>query len=232
MWLRGATSLLGTVVILFAVLGCGAVGQVTPAPGSPTRAQLERLLTAVVTVPARPRPGGYQRGCGDGQGCVFGPSWTDDHDGPGGHDGCDSRNSVLARQLTEVVLRPGDACVVVAGALNDPYTGRRIAFERAAAKAVQIDHVYPLAAAWDLGAAGWPVARRVRFANDVDYNLLAVDGKTNQDKGDRTPGDWLPPARANRCFYAGKYLTAAGRYGLPVTAADRAALAGVARGCP
>ncbi|MFF0637632.1 HNH endonuclease family protein [Nocardia sp. NPDC004151] len=232
MWLRGATSLLGTVVILFAALGCGAVGQVTPAPGSPTRVQLERLLTAVVTVPARPRPGGYQRGCGDGQGCVFGPAWTDDHDGPGGHDGCDSRNSVLARQLAEVVLRPGDACVVVAGALNDPYTGRRIAFERAAAKTVQIDHVYPLAAAWDLGAAGWPVARRVRFANDVDYNLLAVDGKTNQDKGDRTPGDWLPPARANRCFYAGKYLTAANRYGLPVTAADRAALAGVARGCP
>ncbi|MGW2664558.1 HNH endonuclease family protein [Nocardia tengchongensis] len=232
MWRTGWTSLVGTVVILFTVLGCGTVGQETPAPGSPTRAQLERLLADVISVPHRPRPGGYQRGCGGGQGCVFGPAWTDDHDGPGGHDGCDSRNTVLARQLTAVSFRPGDTCVVVAGALDDPYTGRRIAFARAAAKAVQIDHVYPLAAAWDLGASGWPPARRVRFANDVDYNLLAVDGKTNQDKGDRTPADWLPPARANRCFYAGKYLTAANRYGLPVTAADRSALAGVARGCP
>jgi hypothetical protein len=23
--------------------------------------------------------------------CSFGPAWTDDYDGPGGHDGCDSR---------------------------------------------------------------------------------------------------------------------------------------------
>ncbi|WP_433564811.1 HNH endonuclease family protein [Nocardia sp. CA-151230] len=235
MWLTGGTfllRLLGAVVVLLAVLGCESLGQVTPAPGSPTRVQLERLLTGVRTVPARPHPGGYERGCGSGQGCVFGPAWTDDHDGPGGHDGCDSRNTVLARQLTRVAFRPGNGCVVVAGSLDDPYTGQRIAFDRAAPKAVQIDHVYPLAAAWDLGASGWPLPRRVRFANDVDYNLLAVDGKINEDKGDRTPGDWLPPARANRCFYAGKYLMAANRYGLPVTTADRDALARVARGCP
>ncbi|AYF79055.1 HNH endonuclease [Nocardia yunnanensis] len=222
----------GAVVVLLAVLGCESLGQVTPAPGSPTRAQLERLLAGVPTVPKRPRPGGYERGCGSGQGCVFGPAWTDDHDGPGGHDGCDSRNTVLARQLGRVRRRPGDECVVVAGELNDPYTGRRIGFDRADAKAVQIDHVYPLAAAWDMGASAWPRPLRVRFANDVEYNLLAVDGKTNEDKGDRTPGDWLPPARATRCFYAGKYLTAAGHYGLPVTAADRTALERVARDCP
>ncbi|MGV9839680.1 HNH endonuclease family protein [Nocardia niigatensis] len=224
--------LLGALVVLVGVLGCESLGQVSPAPGSPTRVQLERLLAGVRTVPARPRPGGYERGCGSGQGCVFGPAWTDDHDGPGGHDGCDSRNTVLARQLTEVSFRPGNACVVLAGDLNDPYTGRHIAFARGEAKTVQIDHVYPLAAAWDLGASGWPPARRVRFANDVDYNLLAVDGKTNEDKGDRTPGDWLPPARAGHCFYAGKYLMVAHRYGLPVTAADRDALARVARACP
>ncbi|MGW4245742.1 HNH endonuclease family protein [Nocardia sp. NPDC004722] len=224
--------LLGAVVVLLAVPGCESLGRVTPAPGSPGRAQLERLLAGVRTVPKRPRPGGYERGCASGQGCVFGPAWTDDHDGPGGHDGCDSRNTVLGRQLSGVVRRAGDGCVVVSGALDDPYTGQRIAFARADAKAVQIDHVYPLAAAWDLGASGWPMGRRVRFANDVDFNLLAVDGKTNEDKGDRTPGDWLPPARATHCFYAGKYLMVATRYGLPVTAADRAALERVARACP
>lgn len=227
-----AWALCGAVVILLAAVGCETIGQVTPAPGSPGRARLERLLATVRTVPSRPHPGGYQRGCGTGQGCVFGPAWTDDHDGPGGHDGCDSRNSVLARQLSAVTFRPGSTCVVAAGELRDPYTGQQRAFTRADAKAVQIDHVFPLAAAWDLGASGWPLPQRVRFANDIDYNLLAVDGRTNEDKGDRTPADWLPPARAGHCFYAGKYLTTADRYGLPITRADRARLERVVRACP
>ncbi|MFI1915317.1 HNH endonuclease family protein [Nocardia sp. NPDC020380] len=220
------------IALLLGGIACDAIGFVTPAPGSPSRIQLEQLLTRIRVVPSRPRPGGYERGCSAGQGCVFGPAWTDDHDGPGGHDGCDSRNTVLARQLTGVTFRAGSTCVVSAGTLQDPYTGRRIGFARGDAKAVQIDHVYPLAAAWDMGASGWPLERRVRFANDIDVNLLAVDGKTNEDKGDRTPADWLPPARAYHCFYAGKYLTAAARYGLPVTAGDRSALQRVARACP
>ncbi|MEV6771550.1 HNH endonuclease family protein [Nocardia sp. NPDC051030] len=221
------------MLALLLVSGCSMIGgQVPPAPGSPTRAQLEQLLGSVRVTAKRGHPGGYERGCKSGQGCVFGAAWSDDQDGPGGHDGCDTRNNALARQLTEVAFRPGSTCVVVGGTLSDPYTGQRIGFAKAEAKAVQIDHVYPLAAAWDMGASGWPLDRRLRFANDLDLNLLAVDGKTNQDKGDRTPADWLPPARANHCFYAGKYLTVATRYDLPVTRADRSALERVARACP
>ena len=191
------------------------------------------LLSAVRVVDRRPHPGGYQRDCRAGAACVFGPAWSDDHDGPGGRDGCDTRNGVLARQLSEIRYRPGTHdCVVLAGVLQDPYTGSRIDFTKARAAAVQIDHVYPLAAAWDMGAATWPRAQRIRFANDLDFNLLAVDGETNGDKSDRTPADWLPPARAYRCFYAGKYLTAATQYGLPITSADRDELGTVARGCP
>ncbi|WP_051161097.1 HNH endonuclease family protein [Nocardia transvalensis] len=215
------------------IAGCSILSGGPPAPGSPTRAQLDGLLSVVRVVERRTHPGGYQRGCRSGEGCVFGPAWSDDHDGPGGHDGCDSRNSVLARQLTEVRYRPGSRdCVVVAGVLQDPYTGTRIDFDKAQAREVQIDHVYPLAAAWDMGASAWPLPQRIRFANDIDFTLLAVDGRTNEDKGDRTPADWLPPARAYRCFYAGKYLTAATQYDLPVTVADRDALERVARGCP
>lgn len=219
--------------LLIALCGCTALGQqVAPAPGSPTRAQIEQMLGEVQVIPARPHPGGYERGCKTGQGCVFGPAWSDDTDAPGGHDGCDTRNNVLARQLTDVAFKPGSTCVVVSGALNDPYTGKHITFAKADAKDVQIDHVYPLAAAWDMGASGWPLDRRARFANDLDFNLLAVDGKTNEDKGDRTPADWLPPAAANHCFYAGKYLTVATQYALPITVADKAALARVATHCP
>lgn len=198
-----------------------------PAPGSPTRAQLERLLAAVRTLPRRPHPGGYDRGCAAGQGCVFGPAWAE---APGG---CDSRNRVLGAQLRAVRFRANTAgCVVSAGTLHDPYTGRNIAFDRSDARAVQIDHIYPLAAAWDMGAANWTLPQRIRFANDVEFNLLAVDGRANQDKSDRTPADWLPPASAYRCYYAGRYLTIAIRYTLPITTADRETLSRTARGCP
>ncbi|QBS43196.1 HNH endonuclease family protein [Nocardia sp. CS682] len=226
--------LLGALVVL-CTIGCDQLdlAPVAPAPGSPTRVELEQLLAAVRVVPDRPHPGGYDRGCKPGQGCVFGPAWTDDNDAPGGHDGCDTRNNVLALQLTEVRFRPGTRdCVVVGGLLNDPYTGKQVRFDKADANDVQIDHVYSLAAAWDMGAAHWPLERRVRFANDVEVNLLATEGRTNQAKGDKTPAEWLPPARANHCFFAGKYLTAAARYDLPVTAADNMALHGVARTCP
>ncbi|WP_245720471.1 HNH endonuclease family protein [Nocardia uniformis] len=207
--------------------------RVAPAPGSPGRAQIEQLLAEVQVLPARPYPGGYERGCKTGQGCVFGPAWSDDTDAPGAHDGCDTRNNALARQLTEVTFRAGtNNCVVLSGILDDPYTSRRIIFDKADAKDIQIDHVYPLAAAWDMGASGWSRDRRLRFANDLDYNLLAVNGKINQDKSDNTPADWLPPSAATHCFYAGKYLTVAAQYSLPITAADKAALQRVATGCP
>lgn len=219
--------------VAVAATGCAGTDTVAPAPGSPDRAQVEHLLDSVRVVAARDRPGGYDRDCSDGRRCVFGPSWTDDSDAPAGHDGCDTRNNVLAAQLTEVSFRPGTRdCVVVAGVLRDPYTGRPAAFTKADAGDIQIDHVYPLAAAWDLGASAWPPRRRVDFANDVETNLLATDAATNRAKGDSTPADWLPPARANHCFYAVKYLTVAVRYDLPVTAADKAALATVARTCP
>lgn len=226
--------LVGVLVVLSAA-GCAQIGTapVAPAPGSPTRVELERLLAGVRVIADRPHPGGYDRGCKAGQKCVFGPAWTDDYDGPGGHDGCDTRNNVLAKQLIGVSFRPGtNDCVVVGGTLNDPYTGKQILFTKADADQVQIDHVYSLAAAWDMGAAFWPPERRIRFANDVDFNLLATEGRINQAKGDKTPEDWLPPARANHCFYAGKYLTAAVQYDLPLTTADTMALQGVARTCP
>ncbi|MEV0063855.1 HNH endonuclease family protein [Nocardia sp. NPDC050718] len=221
------------LVMVLAVAGCGVLAPdepVTPAPGSPTRAEVTALLDQVRVIAARPRPGGYERGCKAGQACVFGTAWSDDTEAPGGHDGCDTRNNVLAAQLREVVLR--GRCVVVEGVLSDPYTGTDIAFRKSDGGRVQIDHVYPLAAAWDMGAAAWPPARRLRFANDLSVNLLATGAATNQSKGDDTPADWLPPARANHCFYAAKYLTVAVDYDLPITAADNAALHDIARGCP
>src|SRR5690606_17678266 len=114
-------------------------------------------LEGVDVVEARRSAPGYDRDCGSGHACVFGPAWSDDIDVPGGHNGCDTRNDALRRDLTEVVLKPGTQdCVVLTGLLVDPYTGDQVAFDRDRdASGVQIDHVVSLAAAWDHGAAGW-----------------------------------------------------------------------------
>jgi hypothetical protein len=75
-------------------------------------------LAAVTVVPERLTTPGYDRDCGPGEGCVFGPAWSDD-----------TRNNVLAQQLIDVVYREGTHdCVVIAGVLAEPYTGQRIDF--------------------------------------------------------------------------------------------------------
>ncbi|MGW0184076.1 HNH endonuclease family protein [Nocardia sp. NPDC003345] len=230
--IHAATAILSTLALLVVLGACAALPGPAPAPGSPGRDRLEQLLATVRVVPERPHPGGYDRDCGSGQGCVFGPAWSDDHDGPGGRDGCDTRNNVLARQLTGVGYRPGAGrCVVQSGTLADPYTGTRVEFTRAQARQLPVDHIYPLAAAWDLGASAWPLPRRIRFANDIDYNLQVTDRATNTAKSDSTPAQWLPPSRPGHCYYAGRYLMVALRYALPVTAADHAVLRDIAAGC-
>ncbi len=174
---------------------------------------------------------GYQRGCGPGQGCSFGPAWTDDSTAPDGHNGCGTRNDVLAEQLTHVAFKDGSTCVVVAGTLRDPYTGRALVFTKADASAVQIDHVYALARAFDMGAAGWTQDKRTAFANDTALELLAVDGAVNQSKGDSGPAEWLPPDTAGACAFVRRYVAIAAAYDLAITAAERDTITVTLAGC-
>lgn len=192
--------------------GPGQPSAVRPGDGSAAAAELARLPVAA------PRPGGYQRTRD------FGPAWSLDSD----HNGCRQRDDVLRRDLTQVRL--SGRCTVVAGVLADPYTGRTIVFRKADAAAVQVDHVYPLAAAWAHGARAWPAAQRQRFANDL-ANLLATSGSANSSKGDSTPAQWQPRS-AFRCGYAVRYVDIASRYHLSISAADRTALAGMLATCP
>jgi hypothetical protein len=158
---------------------------------------------------------GYDRGCGDGEGCVFGPAWSDLD-----RNGCDQRNDVLRRDLTEIEVRDGtQGCVVVAGMLDDPYTGALVPFEKADAAQVPVDHVVPLAAAWVQGAAEWTDAEREVFANDVG-NLLATTRAENSSKGDSTADEWLPPDETYGCSYATIVITVKERYGLAVSPAE------------
>lgn len=139
----------------------------------------------------------------------FGKAWVDVD-----QDGCRTREQVLARDMTDVTQESD--CYVSSGVLEDPYTGKSISDR----SAVDIDHVIPLALAWDLGASEWDQGTRVAFANDTAVNLLAVDGETNQvDKKDKTLAEWEPETDY-ACTYAIKYVWALSQYGLPITPAD------------
>ena len=114
---------------------------------------------------------------------------TTDVDG----NGCDVRDDVLARDLTDITYKYAGSCVVESGTLADPYTAQIIHFVRGRATSakVQIDHVVALENAWQSGAHDWSTAKRHEFGNDP-YNLLAVDGPANQEKGSASAAYWLP----------------------------------------
>jgi Protein of unknown function (DUF1524)/Excalibur calcium-binding domain len=159
----------------------------------------------------------------------FGDGWVDTD-----HNGCDTRNDVLARDLTGETFKAGTRdCVVLTGTLADPYSGRTIAFRRGqdTSEAVQIDHVVALSDAWQKGAQQWTAERRTAFANDP-LNLLAVDGPLNQQKSDGDAATWLPPNRGYRCAYVARQVAVKEIYGLWVTRAEHDAIAGVLDGCP
>ncbi|PVG84666.1 deoxyribonuclease [Nocardioides gansuensis] len=183
---------------------------------------LERLLREVEVVDEIDWQPGYDRACDPGA-CVFGPAWTDDHDGVGGHNGCDTRQDVLLRQMRDIELRWGSECRIYEARLTDPYTGEELTW-RDDGYWIAVDHVYPLARAWHGGAWAWSQRRRVAFANDVRRELLAVSAAVNDAKGAAGPAEWLPPRRASRCAYGRRYVAVAAQWDLPLTDEDVAAV--------
>ncbi|MEV0838803.1 HNH endonuclease family protein [Actinocatenispora sera] len=212
-------ALVVAVVLALAAAGCGpAASGADPGPtSSPNAVALAQLAKLTVRAPAS--MAGYRRD-------RFGPAWADVD-----HNGCDTRDDILARDLTGV-RRDSDGCTVRSGSLPDPYTGRTIAFRRGVrtSAAVQIDHLVALANAWRTGARGWTADKRRRLANDP-ANLLAVDGPANESKGDQDASTWLPPAAGYRCAYVAAQVRVKTTYGLWVTRAEHDAIARILHGC-
>ncbi|MGV0643195.1 HNH endonuclease family protein [Mycolicibacterium sp. XJ879] len=217
--------------VLVAVQTTASTGQHAPVASDaeiPTVAPGVDVLAGVPVIPQRIRTHDYRR-------AAFGDSWTDDTTAPGGHNGCDTRNDILERDLADKTYVPITRCptAVATGTLQDPYTNAVVAFTRGAGvgASVQIDHLVPLALAWDLGARDWPGHMRVRFANDP-ANLLAVAGDANQDKGDQEPADWMPPNTAFHCQYAMQFIDVLRGYELPIDASSATVLRDAAATCP
>jgi hypothetical protein len=133
--------------------------------------------------------------------------------------GCDTRDVVLKRQGQDV--KATNTCKIYQGTWTSPYNTKTYTDPQA----LQIDHVVPLANAWLSGAKDWSDDKREAFANDLTRpQLLAVDGKDNESKGDQDPSQWKPPNHDFWCTYAKDWVTVKSYWKLTVTAAEKSAL--------
>lgn len=176
-------------------------------------------VLATLTVKGKSPMTGYDRMAD------FGPAWLDVD-----RNGCDTRNDILRRDLTSTT---GAGCRVLTGTLHDPYTATTIHFVRgnATSTTVQIDHVVSLADAWRTGAQKLTLQQRADLGNDP-INLFAVDGPTNESKGDGDAATWLPANRSFRCEYVSHQVGVKAAYHLWVTPAEHDAMKRVLTSCP
>jgi hypothetical protein len=203
---------------LIAAFACALMtvtGLVAPAPATghvaATTTVTKRLLGAIDQLPvARETRAGYER-------AKF-RHWVD-ADG----DCRDTRDEVLAAESTVSVR----GCDVQRGRWVSYYDG---ATTRDASR-FDVDHLVPLAEAWDSGARRWNAATRQRFANDLrdPRSLVAVTASANRSKSDRDPGEWMPAL--GRCTYVRQWVAVKLRWRLTVDRTEQRALRRHALGC-
>ena len=227
-------ALLALLAAMLALTGCTVSGTAQPSaagsssagpasePGSkPASGPVGSALKTLDKIPVKGRAPatGYSR-------VKFGTAWKDTD-----RNGCDQRNDILRRDLTNETFRAGThGCVVISGTLADKYTGKTISFRKSSASAVQIDHVVALETAWVTGAYRWTLEKRTALATDP-LNLLAVDGSSNESKGSGDAATWLP-RKAYRCAYVARQVAVKAKYGAWMTPAEHRAIAGVLSTCP
>lgn len=141
-------------------------------------------------------------------------------------DGCSTRNEVLIEEADDPVS-VGSGCSLSGGRWYSYYDG--VSWTDPAD--VDIDHMVPLAEAWDSGASDWSSADREAYANDLDdrRTLVGVTDSVNQTKGDQDPAEWLPDHQ--QCRYLEEWVAVKHRWGLTVDTAERSALSSLASGC-
>ncbi|MGW2779585.1 HNH endonuclease family protein [Streptomyces olivaceoviridis] len=144
-------------------------------------------------------------------------------------DGCNTRSEVLK---DEAVVAPeqGASCRLSGGAWFCPYDDRFIQ----GPSGLDIDHLVPLAEAWDSGASDWSAKEREAYANDLgdERSLIAMSAASNRSKADQDPSTWLPPAVGYRCQYLTDWVATKMRWRLSVDADEKAAITEVLDQCP
>jgi hypothetical protein len=202
--LRWASTLIATATV--AVVGLAAPAQAA------TISEPLRTMVANLPVATEVRTG-YDRS-------LF-PHWID-ADG----DGCNTRNEVL---IAEAVTKPtvGSGCSLSGGRWYSYYDAAYWTLT----SDLDIDHMVPLAEAWDSGARNWTTSRRQSYANDLGDSraLAAVTDNVNQSKGDQDPTTWV--SSHELCRYIGEWTAVKTRWRLSVDSAEKSALTNYAASC-
>ncbi|MER7573617.1 HNH endonuclease family protein [Streptomyces sp. NPDC126514] len=208
---RRRLSILAALTGLIASVGLFNGPTASAALPTPVSATTARGYLASLTVRAEDRTG-YNRD-------LF-PHWITQS------GACNTREVVLKRDGTNVVQ--DSACAATSGSWYSPYDGATWS----AASDVDIDHLVPLAEAWDSGADNWTTSRRQAFANDLTRpQLIAVTDNVNQAKGDQDPATWMPSRTAYRCTYVRAWVQTKYYYGLSVDSAEKSALTSYLNAC-
>ncbi|MFE6682583.1 HNH endonuclease family protein [Streptomyces sp. NPDC057729] len=186
------------------------------APGAPADGNSLSLAEAIAKLPAaEENRAGYERDSFK--------HWIDEDS-----DGCSTRNEVL---LAEATKKPeqGPRCTLTGGEWLSYYDEVTVTD----ARKLDIDHMVPLAEAWDSGASEWDADRRMRYANDLgaERSLVAVTAKTNRSKADKDPSEWMPPAESAKCTYLADWTGTKLRWKLTADDKERTALETLAKGC-
>ncbi|MFD5798960.1 HNH endonuclease family protein [Streptomyces diastatochromogenes] len=139
---------------------------------------------------------------------------------------CNTRETVLKRDGSNVVT--DSSCAATSGSWYSPYDGATWT----AASDLDIDHLVPLAEAWDSGASQWTTSERQAFANDLTRpQLIAVTDNVNQAKGDQDPATWMPSVTSYRCTYVRAWVQVKYYYDLSVDSAEKTALTNYLASC-
>ncbi len=216
----GAVAVVGAAIAIAAWLNpsfdLGYRGDTVAIAAPEAAGDLASLLDQVKVVDRINDVPGYERSCKRGDACSFGPAWND----PTDVTGCDARNRVLSKQLRDVVFKDGTRnCKVIAGWLQDPYSGERVDL-----RDVELDHTVALHRAWNAGAWQWDSRERQIFANDP-MELRALSSSVNRAKSDAALDEWMPPLPEARCPFVIDYLSVMAKYELPITVSERDAAA-------
>jgi hypothetical protein len=215
---RAASAFLLIVAVCAGLAGVAAPANAASGHANETRATAVDLLAAL-PVKGRAPMTGYARTAD------FGNAWMDMD-----RNGCDTRNDILARDLSG--LTRSGRCKVLAGRLISPYTNQVIKFVRGqkTSALVQIDHVVALGDAWQTGAQQLTKVQREALANDP-INLLAVDGRSNEQKSSSDAASWLPSNKGARCMYVARQISVKSAYRLWVTQGEHDAMARILTTC-
>ncbi|GAB7039424.1 MULTISPECIES: proprotein convertase P-domain-containing protein [Catenuloplanes] len=209
---------LPAVVRLSAALVIAAAGLLTVVVASPAQAAAvsQPLRTMVANLPvATEVRTGYDRD-------LFN-HWID-ADG----DGCNTRYEVLIAEAT-TAPSVGSGCALSGGRWTSYFDGAGWTDPAD----LDIDHLVPLAEAWDSGARTWSSSQRQSFANDIGdaRSLAAVTDNVNQSKGDQDPAEWLPSVTGVHCRYLTEWTAVKTRWGLTVDTTEKSRLTSIAAGC-